>query len=145
MSASNSNSSSVFSDFCQAWVSRFPGSELPAAWEEDVRANLRKHKTKVAILREELEKEEMYVEYLDKLLADIEQHRKGGGGGGGDLSSTGAEATSDVTSAANSKEELPLRTSQENASSSKRLATKASLLVRESLSFYVDIERGLAP
>jgi len=27
-------------------------------------------------LREELEKEEMYVEYLDKLLADIERHRK---------------------------------------------------------------------
>ena len=68
--------SGVFSDFCQAWVSRFPGSELPAAWEEDVRANLKKHKTKVAILREELEKEEMYVEYLDKLLVDIEQHRK---------------------------------------------------------------------
>ena len=66
---------SVFSDFCQAWVSRFPGSELPAAWEEDVRANLKKHKTKVAILREELDKEEMYVEYLDKLLVDIERHR----------------------------------------------------------------------
>ena len=56
--------SGVFTDFCQAWVARFPGSELPAAWEEDVRANLKKHKTKVAILREELEKEEMYVEYL---------------------------------------------------------------------------------
>lgn len=69
-------SSSVFSDFCQAWVARFPGSELPAAWEEDVRANLKKHKTKVAILREELEKEEMYVEYLDKLLVDIETQRK---------------------------------------------------------------------
>ena len=30
----------------------------------------------MAFLREELEKEEMYVEYLDKLLADIERHRK---------------------------------------------------------------------
>ena len=68
--------SGVFTDFCQAWVARFPGSELPAAWEEDVRANLKKHKTKVAILREELDKEEMYVEYLDKLLIDIEKHRK---------------------------------------------------------------------
>lgn len=67
---------STFADFCEAWGSRFPGSELPAAWEEDVRANLKKHKTKVSILREELEKEEMYVEYLDKLLADIERHRK---------------------------------------------------------------------
>ena len=71
-----SNPSSVYSDFCQAWVSRFPHSELPAAWEEDVRANLKKHKSKVAVLREELEKEEMYVEYLDKLLGDIEAHRK---------------------------------------------------------------------
>jgi len=26
--------SGVFTDFCQAWVARFPGSELPAAWEE---------------------------------------------------------------------------------------------------------------
>ena len=57
-------------------MARFPGSELPAAWEEDVRANLKKHKTKVAILREELEKEEMYVEYLNKLLVEIEEHRK---------------------------------------------------------------------
>ncbi len=30
----------------------------------------------MSFLREELEKEEMYVEYLDKLLADIERHRK---------------------------------------------------------------------
>jgi hypothetical protein len=71
-----SNTASVYSDFCQAWVSRFPGSDLPAAWEEDVRANLKKHKSKVSVLREELEKEEMYVEYLDKLLGDIESHRK---------------------------------------------------------------------
>ena len=75
---SGSNNSSVFSDFCQAWVARFPGSELPAAWEEDVRANLKKHKSKVSMLREELEKEEMYVEYLDKLLVDIETHRAKG-------------------------------------------------------------------
>ena len=72
-----SNPSSVYSDFCQAWVSRFPHSDLPAAWEEDVRANLKKHKSKVAVLKEELEKEEMYVEYLDKLLGDIEAHRDG--------------------------------------------------------------------
>ena len=70
-------SNSVFSDFCQAWVARFPGSELPAAWEEDVRANLKKHKAKVAVLKEEIEKEEMYVEYLDKLLLDIERHKQG--------------------------------------------------------------------
>ena len=40
---------SSFSIF-QAWTSRFPQSELPAAWEEDVRANLSKHRTKVVIL-----------------------------------------------------------------------------------------------
>ena len=47
-----SNPSSVYSDFCQAWVSRFPHSDLPAAWEEDVRANLKKHKSKVAVLKD---------------------------------------------------------------------------------------------
>ena len=66
-------SKDVFADFRQAWGARFPGSELPDAWEEDVRANLKKHRTKVAILREELEKEEMYVEYLQTLLKDIER------------------------------------------------------------------------
>ncbi len=76
MTDRSSTASNVFSDFCQAWVARFPGSELPAAWEEDVRANLKKHKTKVAILKDELEKEEMYVAYLDKLLSDIERQRQ---------------------------------------------------------------------
>ena len=66
-------SKDVFADFRQAWGARFPGSELPDAWEEDVRANLKKHRTKVAILREELEKEDMYVEYLQTLLKDIER------------------------------------------------------------------------
>lgn len=73
------NNNSVFSDFCQAWVERFPNSELPAAWEEDVRGNLKSHKTKVLILREELEKEEMYVDYLQKLLVDIERKKSNAG------------------------------------------------------------------
>lgn len=66
---------SVFGDFQRVWVQRFPESALPAAWEEDVRANLAKHKQKVAILREELEKEEFYVEYLETLLTDVEKHK----------------------------------------------------------------------
>lgn len=66
---------SVFGDFQRVWVQRFPESALPAAWEEDVRANLTKHKQKVAILREELEKEEFYVEYLETLLSDVEKHK----------------------------------------------------------------------
>ncbi|XP_060803118.1 active breakpoint cluster region-related protein [Amyelois transitella] len=66
---------SVFGDFQRVWVQRFPDSTLPAAWEEDVRANLSKHKQKVAILREELEKEEFYVSYLETLLSDVEKHK----------------------------------------------------------------------
>ncbi|CAH0715454.1 unnamed protein product, partial [Brenthis ino] len=71
---------SVFGDFQRVWVQRFPESALPAAWEEDVRANLAKHKQKVAILREELEKEEFYVEYLETLLSDVEKHKASQGG-----------------------------------------------------------------
>ncbi|KAK2581864.1 hypothetical protein KPH14_002327 [Odynerus spinipes] len=67
---------SVFGDFQRVWVQRFPDSALPAAWEEDVRANLVKHKQKVMALREELEKEEFYVEYLERLLADVERHKQ---------------------------------------------------------------------
>ena len=47
------SNSDTFQDFCQAWRSRFPHSELPAAWEEDVRANLAKHKAKVNILSDQ--------------------------------------------------------------------------------------------
>ncbi|GFR04138.1 active breakpoint cluster region-related protein [Trichonephila clavata] len=64
---------SVFGDFQKAWAQRFPGCELPQAWEDDVRANLTKHRQKVAALNEELEKEEFYVEYLEHLLADVER------------------------------------------------------------------------
>lgn len=67
---------SVFGDFQRVWLQRFPNSALPAAWEEDVRANLAKHKQKVALLKEELEKEEFYVEYLERLLSDVEQHKR---------------------------------------------------------------------
>ncbi|XP_023319352.1 active breakpoint cluster region-related protein isoform X1 [Trichogramma pretiosum] len=66
---------SVFGDFQKVWEDRFPDSALPSALEEDVRANLVKHKHKVQTLREELEKEEFYVEYLERLLADVEKHR----------------------------------------------------------------------
>ncbi|CAB0036771.1 unnamed protein product [Trichogramma brassicae] len=58
---------SVFGDFQKVWEDRFPDSALPSALEEDVRANLVKHKHKVQTLREELEKEEFYVEYLERL------------------------------------------------------------------------------
>lgn len=41
-----------------------------------MRANLAKHKQKVTILKEELEKEQFYVEYLERLLSDVEQHKR---------------------------------------------------------------------
>jgi breakpoint cluster region protein len=65
--------SSIFSDFEKAWAQRFPTCELPKAWEEDVRQNLDKHRLKVHVLKEELEKEEFYVQYLERLLADVER------------------------------------------------------------------------
>lgn len=67
---------SVFSDFTSAWQQRFPGCELPKAWEEDVRGNLSKHRQQVTMLKEEIEKEEFYVEYLETLLANVERVRK---------------------------------------------------------------------
>lgn len=67
---------SLFSDFQNAWSRRFPDCELPQAWEEDVRANLIRHGQRVTELREELEKECFYVEYLERLLADAENHRR---------------------------------------------------------------------
>ena len=70
--------SSIFNDFSEAWSQKFPNCELPKAWEDDVRANLTKHQQKVAILKEELEKEEFYVEYLQKLLEDVERVKSKG-------------------------------------------------------------------
>ena len=70
---------SVFCEFHKAWRARFPGHELPAAWEEDVRANLAKHRSRVALLKEELEKEQFYVEYLERLLDDVHRHKDGTG------------------------------------------------------------------
>lgn len=66
---------SVFRDFQSAWAVRFPGCELPLAWEEDVRSNLEKHRSRVSLLKEQLEKEEFYVEYLERLLSDVEKGR----------------------------------------------------------------------
>ena len=69
---------SVFAEFHKAWLVRFPGKDLPSAWEEDVRANLAKHRARAAILREDLEKEQFYVEYLERLLEDVQQHSRDG-------------------------------------------------------------------
>ena len=38
---------SVFGDFQRVWLDRYPDSTLPDDWEENVKANLVKHKQKV--------------------------------------------------------------------------------------------------
>lgn len=81
---------SAFRDFQTAWRERFPGCELPKAWEEDVRSNLSKHRQQVTSLKEELEKEEFYVEYLERLLADVVVERVRGSSRSNSISTTAA-------------------------------------------------------
>lgn len=69
---------SVFSDFQRMWIKRFPQSSLSDAWEQDVRASLQRHKQKITDLSKELEQEQLYVEYLERLLNDVEKHRETG-------------------------------------------------------------------
>lgn len=70
---------SVFSDFQRMWMQRFPQSSLSDAWEFDVRASLQRHKQKMDDLSKELEQETLYVEYLERLLSDVEKFREAGG------------------------------------------------------------------
>lgn len=70
---------SVFSDFQRMWLQRFPENSLSDEWEKDVKANLIRHKQKIVDLRKELEQETLYVEYLERLLDDVEQFRSDGG------------------------------------------------------------------
>lgn len=70
---------SVFNDFQRLWMERFPQSSLSDAWEQDVRASLERHKVKIHELSKELEQETLYVEYLERLLSDVEKYRATGG------------------------------------------------------------------
>jgi len=70
---------SVFNDFQRLWMERFPQSSLSDAWEQDVRASLDRHKIKIGELSKELEQETLYVEYLERLLSDVEKYRESGG------------------------------------------------------------------
>lgn len=68
---------SVFQEFCQAWRVKFPGETLPAVWEEDIRANLSRHRQKLEVLKLECEKEQFYVKFLENVLSDVENsHRQ---------------------------------------------------------------------
>ncbi|XP_054730679.1 active breakpoint cluster region-related protein isoform X2 [Anastrepha obliqua] len=70
---------SVFNDFQRLWMQRFPQSSLSDAWEQDVRASLERHKQKIVELTKDLEQEQLYVEYLERLLSDVEKFRESGG------------------------------------------------------------------
>ncbi|KAI8033457.1 active breakpoint cluster region-related protein isoform X1 [Drosophila gunungcola] len=70
---------SVFDDFQRLWMQRFPQSSLSDAWEQDVRASLERHKLRILELSKELEQETLYVEYLERLLSDVEKYRASGG------------------------------------------------------------------
>lgn len=74
---------SVFGDFQRMWVQRFPQSSLSDAWELDVRASLQRHRGRIAELTKELEQEQLYVEYLERLLGDVERQRELDAVGGG--------------------------------------------------------------
>lgn len=70
---------SVFSDFQRMWVEKFPESSLSDAWEQDVRQSLSRHRQRIVDLQKELEQETLYVEYLERLLSDVEKSRESGG------------------------------------------------------------------
>lgn len=44
-----------------------------------MRASLERHKVKICELSKELEQETLYVEYLERLLSDVEKYRASGG------------------------------------------------------------------
>jgi active breakpoint cluster region-related protein len=69
---------SVFSDFQRLWQQKFPDSDLSSAWIEDVKLSLTRHKEKIAELSKELEQEQLYVEYLERLLNEVEKYRESG-------------------------------------------------------------------
>lgn len=72
---------SVFSDFQTLWQQKFPDSDLSSAtrpWIEDVKLSLTRHKEKIAELTKELEQEQLYVEYLERLLDEVEKYRENG-------------------------------------------------------------------
>lgn len=57
---------------------KFPDSDLSAAWIEDVKLSLARHREKIVELTKELEQESLYVEYLERLLGEVEKYRDSG-------------------------------------------------------------------
>lgn len=70
---------SVFGDFQRMWMKRFPDNALSSEWENDVRSSLQRHKQKATDMTKELEQEMLYVEYLERLLSEVDAVRLAGG------------------------------------------------------------------
>lgn len=66
---------SVFRDFEKLWQEKFPDSALSKDWESDIRASLNRHRDRIEALKDELENEKLYVQYLERLLTDVEKRR----------------------------------------------------------------------
>lgn len=91
---------SVFADFQRMWMKRFPENSLSSEWEDDVRVSLQRHKQKVVDLSKELEQEMLYVEYLERLLSDVQEFRKAGGDPSVPIQSTDDDEQSSAAAAA---------------------------------------------
>ncbi|XP_043192657.1 active breakpoint cluster region-related protein-like [Amphibalanus amphitrite] len=52
-----------------------PAAELPEAWEEDLEANIAKHRERAEQLKAQLNKENAYVQSLERLLADAKKRK----------------------------------------------------------------------
>ena len=57
---------------------KFPDSDLSAEWIKDVKLSLERHREKIVDLTTELEQEKLYVEYLERLLGEVERSRDSG-------------------------------------------------------------------
>ena len=87
---------SAISEINKVWIQKFPGSQLPAAWEEDVKTNLSKHKQRVAELQEELEQERVYVQFLESLLEEVEKRKEDPSSGTPADNKNGSNSTQDI-------------------------------------------------
>lgn len=65
-------------DFRHFQQEKFPESDLSAEWIKDVKLSLERHREKIVDLTTELEQEKLYVEYLERLLGEVEKYRDSG-------------------------------------------------------------------
>lgn len=100
----NEKNMSVFRDFEKLWQEKFPDSALSKDWESDIRASLNRHRDRIEALKDELENEKLYVQYLERLLTDVEKRRLdtivAAGDHDGDMMRTAAEDMNFTTATA---------------------------------------------